>query len=60
MSIKELSEVLTGVLEQDPDAKVVVAKKKKRGGYTVFPQVIEAKPCHIQLIGNTVTIVYED
>ena len=43
------------------EAKIVVAKKKKRGGYTVYPQVVDVVETNIPLIGGKCyAIVYED
>lgn len=58
MTVEELKEILSQV--QDTNAKIVVAKRKKRGGYTVYPQVVEAKECSIYPIGDSMAIVYED
>jgi hypothetical protein len=41
--------------------KVVVAKKKKRGGYGIYPCVTEAKLVNIPLLGgDCMAIVFED
>ena len=42
------------------DAKIVVAKKKKKGGYTLFPQVKEVVHTVVPLIGVCDVIVFED
>jgi len=41
--------------------KVVVAKKKKRGGYNIYPCVTEANLVNIPLLGgDCMAIVFED
>lgn len=40
--------------------KIVIAKKKKRGGYTLFPQVVEVVHTVVPIIGACDVIVYED
>ena len=42
------------------NAKIVVAKKKKKGGYTLFPQVVEVVHTVVPIIGTCDVIVYED
>ncbi len=60
MTVKELSDLLSQYQDY-PDAKVVIAKKKKRGGYTLYPQVKETKATNIPLIGGPcVAIIYTD
>ena len=55
MDTKELKDALT-----ERTTKVVVAKKKKRGGYTVYPQVVEVISTVIPIIGECNVIVFED
>ncbi len=40
--------------------KILVAKKKKRGGYTVFPQVVDVVRSNVPLVGDSYVIVFED
>lgn len=55
MDVKELKKKLGS------DAKIVVAKQKKRGGYTVYPQVVDVVETNIPLLGGKCyAIVYQD
>jgi hypothetical protein len=56
MTAKELVEQVANT----DGIKIVVAKKKKKGGYTVYPQVIEAKLTYAPMIGDCYAIVYEE
>ena len=56
MTEKELIEQI----QNTDGVKIVVAKKKKRGGYTVYPQVVEAKQCFVPMIGECYAIIYEE
>ena len=47
-------------LKESNGTKIVVAKKKKRGGYTVYPQVLEAKRCFVPMIGECYAIIFEE
>ncbi len=49
-------------LMDDPNSecKVVVAKEKKKGGYTVYPNVKELKCANIPMIGTCWVVVFED
>ena len=47
MTNKELIELLEG-----DETKVVIAKKKKTSGYTVFPLVKEVVPTELPIIGK--------
>ena len=54
MTGKELKEML------DDDMKVIVAKKKKKGGYTAYPQVVDFQQANVPIIGQCNVIVFED
>lgn len=54
MTGKELKEML------DDDMKVIVAKKKKKGGYTAYPQVVDFQQANVPIIGACNVIVFED
>lgn len=56
MTNKELIEALSS----DGETKVVIAKKKKRGGYTVFPLVKEVVSTDLPIIGKCKVIVFEE
>jgi len=56
MTAKELTEQVANT----DGIKIVVAKKKKRGGYTVYPQVTEVKRTYIPMIGECYAIIYEE
>jgi hypothetical protein len=58
--IKYLNECDAGEIIKPNTVNIVVAKKKKRGGYTVYPQVIEAKYCTVPPLGDCVAIIYEE
>ena len=47
-------------LAESCGSKIVVAKKKKRGGYTIYPQVKEVIHTTVPLIGDCKVIVFED
>lgn len=47
-------------LKETNGIKIVAAKKKKRGGYTVYPQVTEVKHTYVPMIGECYAIVYEE
>ena len=47
-------------LAESCGSKIVVAKKKKRGGYTVYPQVTEVVRTTIPMIGDCKVIVFEE
>ena len=53
MTNKELIELLEG-----EETKVVIAKKKK-SGYTVFPQITEVVTTELPIIGDCKVIVFE-
>ena len=55
MTVNELKE--KAVIEK---AKVVVAKKKKRGGYTIYPQVVDVVHTNLPVIGECYAVVFED
>ena len=59
MTVKDFKKIFDVAMLSD-DAKIVVAKKKKRGGYKVFPQVVEANGGNLPIIGPCFAIVYED
>lgn len=46
-------------LKESDGVKIVVAKKKKRG-YTVYPQVTEVKRTYVPIIGECYAIIYEE
>lgn len=52
-------ELIEKIKETD-GVKIVVAKKDKKGNYTVFPQVTEIVHTNVQLIGECYAIVFED
>ena len=54
MTNKELIELLDG-----EETKVVIAKKKKPNGYTVFPLVKEVVSTELPIIGECKVIVFE-
>ena len=55
MDAKELKKKLTGA------TRVVIAKKKKSGGYIFYPQVIDVMQVDIPILGGDCTaIVFED
>lgn len=41
-------------------ATVVAAKKKKRGGYTIYPQVVDVVHTNLPVIGECYAVVFED
>lgn len=46
---------------KEKDVKIVIAKKKKRGGYTVYPQVTDVVETNIPLLGGKCyAIVFEE
>lgn len=47
-------------IKETNGVKIVVAKKDKKGNYTVFPQVTEIVHTNVQLIGECYAIVFED
>ena len=47
-------------LAESCGSKIVVAKKKKRGGYTIYPQVTEVVHTTIPMIGDCKVIVFEE
>lgn len=55
MTNKELIELLEG----DETRVVILAKKKKTGGYTVFPRVEEVFSSLVPFYGNCQIIVFE-
>ena len=55
MTVNELKE--KAAIEK---AKVVVAKKKKRGGYTIYPQVVDVVHTNLPVIGECYAVVFED
>lgn len=56
MNASELKKLL-----KSKDVNIVVAKKKKRGGYTVYPQVTDVVEADIPLLGGKCyAIVFED
>lgn len=56
MNASELKKLL-----KSKDVNIVVAKQKKRGGYTVYPQVIDVVETDIPLLGGKCyAIVFED
>lgn len=55
MDAKELKDKI-----DSNEAKIVVAKKKKRGGYTVYPQVIDIVETNVPFIGPAYAVVFED
>lgn len=54
MTNKELIEALS----TDVETNVVIAKKKKKG-YTVFPQVTEVVTANLPIFGDCQVIVFE-
>ena len=55
MTEKELIEQI----KDTDNVKIVVAKKKKKGGYTIFPQVHEVVHTVVPMVGECYVIVYE-
>ncbi len=55
MTAKELTEQVANT----DGIKIVVAKKKKRG-YTVYPQITEVKRTYVPIIGECYAIIYEE
>ena len=53
-------ELIKQLQEGKTSNKIVIAKKKKRGGYTLFPQVVEVVHTVVPIIGTCDVIVYED
>ena len=56
MTDKELIEALG----ESTGSKIVVAKKKKRGGYTLYPIVTDVVNTTVAIIGDCKVIVYEE
>ena len=54
MDAEELKEKLTS------NVKIVVAKRKKRGGYNVYPQVVDVVETTVPFVGPCLAIVYEE
>lgn len=53
-------DVLALMDEPTSECRVVVVKEKKKGGYTVYPQVKELKCVNIPTIGVCWAVVFED
>lgn len=65
MNVEELKKAIRKNVpkkEFDKVTKVVVAKKKNRGGYQVYPCVVDITMTHIPLpgFGDCMAIVFED
>ena len=64
MNVEELKKAIEDKIPNkaiEGITKVVVAKKKKRGGYSIYPCVTEATLVNIPLLGgDCMALVYED
>ena len=64
MNVEELKKAIKDKVPNkaiESITKVVVAKKKKRGGYSIYPCVLEANLVNIPLLGgDCMSIVFED
>lgn len=64
MNVEELKKAIGDKIPNvaiESITKVVVAKKKKRGGYSIYPCVTEANLVSIPLLGgDCLAIVFED
>ena len=65
MNVEELKKAIKKNVpkkELAEGTKVVVAKKKKRGGFQVYPCVVDVTMTHISLpgLGDCMAIVFED
>ena len=64
MNVEELKKAIEDKIPNkaiEGITKVVVAKKKKRGGYDIYPCVTEATLVNIPLLGgDCMALVYED
>lgn len=66
MNVEELKDKLCERIpnrEMDKNFRVAVARKKKRGGYDIYPCVKDVELCYVPIPGETnpvAVIVFED
>lgn len=56
----EIKKELIEKIKESEGLKLVVAKQKKRGGYTVYPQVVDVVEASVPMVGDCLVVVYED
>ena len=53
-------DVLAQMDDPTSECKIVVAKEKKKGGYTLYPQVKELRCVNVPMIGPCWAIIFEE
>lgn len=56
----EIKKELIEKIKESEGLKLIVAKQKKRGGYTVYPQVVDVVEASVPMVGDCLVVVYED